>query len=484
MAGLNQYAGPGGYIARPRFSGFAPIYTGLSPLNNPTTHYSIEDAIAIINSEINAGLVPPPIQYAYNGETITDDVIYMVLVPQSHVITSGSCYLADGCNAQVQDDNNRSYMAVVLGNYPEQLGHEFSEAITHWQGVQITNNCLDSPGLQQIADYCTCFTAGTGTGTLDGAQTVQSYYSAADGACIIPESWGPLQYHTQPGEGWLDSHVNFPQYSGGAGGVVAADEGYGVWFFRASSGTWTSMGPTVDPSELAAAGARAALLPMDTAQQVQYAVTGSTSWYELPFLPSVECASGVACPSPTPITRLVMTSAYGGSWAATDPTGEVWGWTGTSWANLNLRCDDLTAYNGDLLCSTGTLRHLIYDYPASHFQNGGGWTLFQNVTYPIVQLVSSPDDTLGQYGWIQGGEQILYDNLGNIYNGSEFASFSETDSPYKGGIQQQSSLIEWWLNSSNQRSGWGESGPVGCLVSGAAVYSTYCSGLTSTCSYF
>jgi hypothetical protein len=33
-AGLNQYAGSGGFIARPRFSGWAPTYTGTSPLGH------------------------------------------------------------------------------------------------------------------------------------------------------------------------------------------------------------------------------------------------------------------------------------------------------------------------------------------------------------------------------------------------------------------------------------------------------------------
>ena len=228
---------------------------------------------------------------------------------------------------------------------------------------------------------------------------------------------------------------------------------------------------------------------MDTAKPIELTNTPLESrptWFSLPGLPRIQCDAVALCPSPTPATQITMTSAGSGSLAAIDPTGNVWAWNNVGqWVNLHAHCDHLTADYGDLLCSTGTQRHLIYDYAASEFgTTGTTWSLVTNSTIPIVQIVSSSDDVYRQYGFVFAGQLSAQDSYGEHYTGSEFASFSLYYNGYYGGIQQQGPLQEWWINPSDAFQSWNETPPVGRLVSGGAVFATNCSGLTSTCASF
>ncbi len=111
MAGIGQYAASGGYIGRPRFSGWAPTYTGNAPKSGHTTsQFTSQDSIDITNQLIQNGLVPPPISYTYNGHTVTDDVLYVVIVPTSNPFPLSDPYCpssfvgyARGCNVITQD---------------------------------------------------------------------------------------------------------------------------------------------------------------------------------------------------------------------------------------------------------------------------------------------------------------------------------------------------------------------------------------------
>jgi hypothetical protein len=193
------------------------------------------------------------------------------------------------------------------------------------------------------------------------------------------------------------------------------------------------------------------------------------------------------CPYPTPVTQVTLTSAPAGAIVVIDPTGQVWAYAFQlgSWVVLHAHCDQVTAYGEDLLCSTGVTRRYIYDYAGSQFGTAGTtWTFQQYVADPIVQIVSSSDNSQ-TYGWVQAGELELWGNQRDAYEGTEFASFATTYDGWQSRYESLQPLREYWYDESNGYVYyWNDTGPVGRLVSGKYIYGTSCSSMTSTCATF
>ena len=220
-ASLWQY---GELVARPHVSPVAPIVTGApdaSPPGTTTTSFQDTDLEYLINEEIAAGLVPPPMA--------NDNVLYMVLLPGTSPGTStgtnARCYHnRSGCNYLSGDYQGTPYSFgyVVAGpNATRYFSRETTNAITSYEGVGVEGCRYVSSGerADQVANLCQCASEQWSSGL-----ALQAYWSVADNACVIPESWGELIYNGTGKNGIWETTGYFPRQAYGGGyGVVFTD---------------------------------------------------------------------------------------------------------------------------------------------------------------------------------------------------------------------------------------------------------------------
>lgn len=494
-ASLTQYGtinGHNGSISRPRMSHQAPTYTGASPLGNgdTTSNYNTADIQAIVNYQITAGLVPQPL-----GPY--DNVFYMVFVAGTATSTDARTngYTTIGSTAA---GTVYTYSYVNSANFGQTLTHEMAEGIVQiWQNVSLSGSCqflsTMSSGCTKfgsasgISDVCQCnneagygqWASNPATNTADGYQ-VQSYWSQSDGKCVIPEDWGELIQNT--GSGWTFAGGNSPsQMYGGAGGVVTthADSPY---FWNGSS--WTQLA-NIQGVAYAAGGGHIAAIQQDSSQAVRWQNIGG-SWNSLPVL-NITVAN---YPNPMPLTSVMVADASGGAVAVTAATGEVyaWDWNAGAWVDLQGNCDHVLADGSDLLCTSLSSRHAIYDYAGYQFgTTGTTWTRLASTSYPMVQIVTSPE-LAAYFGVIPAGTMNLYFATNNeVAVGAIGASGLEWGTSFASGAtffdaSYSSQYVDSWTYASSVWSDTG-SAAIGRLASGKYEFATYCSGSLPCVSY-
>jgi hypothetical protein len=348
----------------------------------------------------------------------------------------------------------------------------------------------------QISDLCQCLVENTAA----GPNSIEGYWSAADGACVIPEHWGNLLYSPSPTtQSWPDSLHAPVQAYGGRGGVVMFGDNGVNGFFSPSSG-WLGITPAsgLRGAEYAVAGNWVVQVPLDTSQPPAaygFDQNNQYNWYQL---------TGPQYPG---IITSVVTAAGGGNngnIAVTDANGHVWiweyDWSPYQWADVTpsvflpglgyfqFPVDQLVADGTDLL-ATDFSRTMVMRYPGASFGTfSGAWGLDGTAQYPIVQLVASSDRnsngphyysvTADYYGLYPG----YADNQPYVMTfGQEYAVMQNTPNAWfmqSTYYPYQTAYVGYGLSNSN----WVQAGgSVGRLVSGAWAFATSCSGGSAPC---
>jgi hypothetical protein len=258
IGGLAQYGGASWHIGTARMIPGTPIRPGTVSGDTNTTHTTAQIVavdLPLVQAQINAAIgatqVPHPDSFA--------DVLYTVFLPPGSPGFPFSYNTQGKCDASCGSAyNGKTYtMAWVgggsplpahLNDYSGGFTHEMAEAIT--QNVTVTN-CGSN---NQIGDVCLCYwnasgpnAAGPVTNPSDSrlqqlGVNYAPYWSAADGACVIPEGWAGVY-------SWNGSAFNWSQINTGTVRQVYAG-GYGLFatntsdnIMRYSSGTtWNVIG--------------------------------------------------------------------------------------------------------------------------------------------------------------------------------------------------------------------------------------------------
>jgi hypothetical protein len=328
----------------------------------------------------------------------------------------------------------------------------------------------------QISDLCECQGYAQNYPHYTGAPNqVQPYWSAIDGACVVPERWGELMGSTGIYNGWGDYNHQAMQVYGGSGGILFSDEGYEVRFSQYPN--WWDLGAATG-SEYSVAGNWVVELPMDTSQAVPAFGLSQSQWF------SASNNVGI-------ITSVVQTSEGGGNTAVTDATGHVWTWQYNigQWVNVSQTIptvDLLVADGTDLLATAAYNRTDVWRYPGWQFGSNSNYWFHEGASpYPVVQLISSSDNyDVTQYYSVQAGGFGLFHTL-------DFGGFP-TDLAMNFGIEYaftqsvsgasfiESSLPPYqyvyggeWYPSGSVSTGMG-GGPVGRIVGGKYAWMTNC----------
>jgi hypothetical protein len=228
----------GGYIAPARVAPTAPVYTGKAPGTNDTpASFTTADINAIVTYLIGKNLVPAP--------THDNDMIYAVFTPTGSSHQGG--FQGQNKMAHYTDSWQTPYIyewiipdssLLDLNSGTNIFGHETVEAITQLEGVSISPTCQNAGSGDQIGDPCQCYSE------YYNGFAHQGYWSPADGACVLPETWGPLAEYDYMTSNTLQYGLFNPrQIYSGKGGIVATDLVNGMYFYGAqASGTyWTKI---------------------------------------------------------------------------------------------------------------------------------------------------------------------------------------------------------------------------------------------------
>jgi hypothetical protein len=463
-ASLWQY---GGLYARPRLSPYATLVTGppdLSPSSTTTASFQDTDLEYLINQQIAAGLVPPPAQ--------GDDVLYVVILPETSPGTStgsnASCYHDhSGCNYSWGSYQGTPYTfayVVADASASATFARETVNAITGFEDVRV-DGCTYVHGggrADQVADLCQCATEQWASGL-----ALQAYWSVADGACVVPESWGPLMFHTSSdSEVWVDTTVVPRQAYGGGDGVVYTDTRDEVWFFDSDDGSATALGGqgaelAVGPASDDSNGKVIAALALDTQDGVRYFNTGTKTWY------SIGAPAG-------PLTSLTVTGQ--GIIVATDTFAQPWYYIPANrphakWTKFGTPGDQVIAIADDVY-ALGPARDSVLVWPWQDFGLDGLWSQVRSGT-SYMQIVGSPDSEY--WATSEPGDPSYWPSgsyLGVFVDAYDFAVSGNPLATYvAGGLDVQGQAL-------GGGTGWNVIGPqpVGRLVSGNKVYATSCPG--------
>jgi hypothetical protein len=506
FAGLAQYGdyqGQSGQISRPRMSAHAPIYEGPAVevitdgigyrrLFKYTNNFTRADVQSIIQAEIGRGTVPP----------LTDDGALYVVIPPPNTWAS-DCPKA-GCNDWVQDPTTGlAYERIIIGN-PDggnpgpTLSHEIAEAIAVFQGAQVTG-CTDNGVAKNVglADVCGCDASYT---EVQNGVNLSAYWSAADQACVIPESWGTL--FASPGQGTAAKtpagSMYMRQAYGGAGGVVATGADDNVYFWPGGSSSWLGQyekfgvreawfAEPIGPQgvEFAAGGGIVASLPSDTQfgriQTYEVSQGWSASsfdrWQNLP-----------AIPSGLPVTGMAVTS--GGTVGVTDAAGNGWAYpTGGPWQAMGYGGDQIVASGENLLVLTESSGKQDFVAECAGWEPGSCWGAESLPGDTIATIVASPDTT--NVGYVLSGSNggLFVPWKGYVTQSLDFAVSSGYEASYEllhGGTFGNTLDAYACTTSPNDcaPNAWQltDGSPQGRLISGAGMYATACeSGLSEWC---
>jgi hypothetical protein len=233
FSGLEEY----GVSGPARVSPMVGVQTGpptgstVGPAGQPTP----TDLANVVKAQIASGAIPPPQPY--------ENMIYVVFTP-NNASGGGVNYVPDPSwctHAPYGCYNNVPFsFAVVNGATGDSteisrlFTHEVTEAISAWNGVSVSG-CLPGITVSQISDLCQCRSEP------QNSFWVEAYWSAKQGACVIPDSWGDLYVNTSGA--WKSPPGSFPirQAAGGGQGVVATstyDDYHGNTAFFYNGSKW------------------------------------------------------------------------------------------------------------------------------------------------------------------------------------------------------------------------------------------------------
>lgn len=468
-ASLWQY---GPVVARPRMSPIAPIVTGApdaSPPGTTTASFQDTDLQYLVNQEIDAGLVPPPVA--------NDNVLYVVLLPGTSPGTStgsnAGCYHdGSGCNYLWGSYDGVPYTfayVVADANATTYFSRETVDAITSFEDVTVDGCTYVNGGgrADQIADLCRCASERWTSGL-----ALQAYWSIADNACVIPESWGQLSYDSTGKDGiWENTPYYVRQAYGGGHGVVFTDAKDDAWFFDSYNGEFTQIGGpgaefAVGTASDGSGGAVVAGLTLDTTYGVNYYNAGSKQWY------------GIGAPN-GPATSLTVTGQ--GIIVATDMYGQPWYYVPADrphakWTPFGGPGDQFLAVGNDVY-ALNVGRNDVFVWPWENFDAVGMWTNIRtNVSY--MQIVGTPESRY--WATAEPGEWSYWpsgNDFGQLVQAYDFAVTDIQPATFVAGGDNVQTL------STDVGSSWTVIGqhPVGRLISGDQIYATNCPGSSYPC---
>ena len=442
---LVNYSGSG-LIAMPRVAATVPLVTGSSglPSGATTSNFDETDIITIVNNEVAAGAIPP---------ANDDDTVYVVFVPaNSSAPEQGNdgCKGDFGCNfgCLINGNNGANSECVYVtsnagsGGGSATFGHETVEAISAYEGIQVSNCTYNQPGnpiANQIVDICG-FTENWGSGS--SAYSIPAYYDAiVTGGCVIPESWGALYSNTNNGRGWFEGTggFNMRQAYGGAGGVVATGTDENVYFYVSNNKRWdgllnintgvyddTIIG-TTPAAELAAGGNNLAEIPLDVSQGVNYYDLTAGVWTSLHAPPT----------TPTGVTSVAI--SVDGWIVATDMNGSPWEWDwnaspSAKWVSIGGPADEFMASGQYMIALLMQRNEVVYSPYNSETGFSSTWSDLVSGVGAMTGMTASPDAPWGYYGtWgvtFAGTEEFLSSASLSYTNG--FRTYAVTGASYNG----------------------------------------------------
>lgn len=180
LTGLAQYRGIGRGFVR----GSAVVTS-----SNPPNNFTDGQVSTFLDGLLNAGTVP--------GPDVDNQTLYCVVMPQG-VSASNASFIGE--HTYYTRSNQRIHFAWItnsgsLSSLTSILSHEVVESATDPEGsafLGVAGTCSQG-GWCEIGDVC------SSTSTLDGV-TVQSYWSNAAGACVVP-TW-PNRTYPRVGVQW------------------------------------------------------------------------------------------------------------------------------------------------------------------------------------------------------------------------------------------------------------------------------------------
>ena len=369
-----------------------------------------------------------------------------------------------GCNYAWGDHDGIPYTfgyVVASSKATTYFSRETANALTSFGGVRVQGcSYVNGGGIaDQVADLCQCQTERWQSGI-----TSQAYWSVADNACVIPETWGPLSYDTLGKSGdWNDTTYRPRQAYGGGGGVVFTDASDNAWFFDEDTGVATQFG---GPGAEFAAGYASdgsgrtviAGLTTDTKYGVNYYDIGTKKWY------ATGAPNG-------PLTSVTVTGQ--GIIVATDTYAQPWYYVpadrpNAKWVRFGGPGDEFVAVGKDIY-ALNPARDAVFVWPWQNFGSSGFWTQVRwNARY--MNLVGTSEAT----NWAASvpGERAFWpggDELGQFVDTSDFAVTDLVQATFVAGG-------ETVLAQSTFSATWSEIGqyPVGRLISGSHVFATSC----------
>jgi hypothetical protein len=453
-AAATQYGIRGGGTISPQWtlSPLTGVYTGAPPNSfGSTANYGNVDIKNIVDFEIDNHLVPEP------SANSADDMIYVVMVPSSVVSACGP-----GCNQTASTPDGRDYVWAYVSNpnYTATLSHELVESVVAaWQGAQITN-CTTSSGTQLngIGDVCQCNANFENQNSFN----VQAYWSAVDGACVIPETWGPLIENDREGSGYHVPPGSAPvrQIYGGAGGVVETFANDLPYYYNGASTQWLFAGAG---ATYAAGGNGIAMLALD-GSEIDYFNIAQHQWFNVGTPPGGATS---------------ITIVYNGWLVATDMAGNPWYSQNGGWVQFGGPGDQFIAI-GYNIYALGVDHSYIAEFRGSQFGTGSqNWTIVGD--NDPAQIVGSSDQTT--WGVTMRGQAVFYPfdttvTNERFFDGLQFAVSGAVSAPYVG--MGRKNVFE---QSTNRTTPWYDtnSGPVGRLVSGKEAYATACPSTALPC---
>lgn len=429
---VQQYGSNGGQLSRPRLSAYAPIYHGDPPSGGTTSNFSFTTTVkSIIEDSIQRGLVPAV-------PSPWDGMEYVVIAPPG---TSASDCAGTGCNL-TDSYNGATYGKVIIQanlNQPwPTFSHETVEGIAVLQGAKITG-CTGGNG---IADVC-CSLNSSYQYTEDGLP-LASYWSVADNACVVPDSWGQLYVSAGQGYSWSAPGPSgtaplIRQASGGNGGVLVTGNDDNVYWYPGGSNYWNcyfspshAYYPKIlasDVSMVSAGGGLIATLPMDATGAIKtYATSGGYNcFYEPPWTSLPQIPSGLA------VTSLSVTS--GGDVIVTDGADHAYYYPigGPSWGSIDTSGDPVVAFGSDVLAANPSNPGTIVTRCESRYNFGAAGCVLQNwlQSSMVSNIIANPDT--GYYGYIltAGGMDAAYWSQNYVTYSEDFAVSAAYEANYE-----------------------------------------------------
>jgi hypothetical protein len=263
---LPQYANSEFGMAPARMAPLAPIDTSSVP--EPVGESDLEHEVNVL---IGQGVVPPP---SLGSEHMP---VYLVFIPPdwSNSIPAGAGEnwwgTCDGtCGSAYVNARYRIAVSIPKASAMDTsygpISHELVEAMT--PNVTITN----CPGVGQIADLCECWDEPA----LQNTTRVGAYWSAADAACVIPESYSTVYQYNDAVMTWTQVGSGVRQIQAGGYGLFATDTNDGIMRYSGSPGTWYVLPGTVSMFSVGASWLMA--LSEDTSAIFRYTTGSGWSW--------------------------------------------------------------------------------------------------------------------------------------------------------------------------------------------------------------